>query len=155
MVSLKKTSGLLKKEAFMFVYVRKAHYHETDMMGVVHHSNYLKWMEEARIAFMDFVGTGYAEVEKNSVVSPVTGVTVDYKKPVLFGDEIEIRLSVKAYTGIRLEICYKMFNRTRNEICTVATSKHCFLKDGRVISMKKEMPTLDSKFAGYLAGAQS
>ncbi|MBO4217854.1 MAG: acyl-CoA thioesterase [Clostridia bacterium] len=139
----------------MFVYVRKAHYHETDMMGVVHHSNYLKWMEEARIAFMDFVGTGYAEVEKNSIVSPVTSVTVDYKKPVRFDDEIEIRLSVKAYTGIRLEIGYEMFNRTKNELCTAAASKHCFLKDGRVISMKKERPDLDAVFTGYLSGDRS
>ncbi len=139
----------------MFAYVRKAHYHETDMMGVVHHSNYLRWMEEARIAFMDFVGTGYAEVEKESVVSPVTAVAVEYKRPVYFNDEVEIRVTVISYTGIRLEIGYEFFNRTRNEICTEATSKHCFVKNGRVVSMKKQMPDLDAKFAEYCKKEQS
>ena len=47
----------------MFVYTRKAHYHETDQMGVVHHSNHVKWMEEARVAFMDELGLSYRDVE--------------------------------------------------------------------------------------------
>ena len=46
-----------------FMYLRKAQYHETDQMGFIHHSNYIKWMEEARVAFMDQIGMGYAEVE--------------------------------------------------------------------------------------------
>ena len=47
----------------MSVYKRKAQYHETDQMGIIHHSNYIKWMEEARIAFMGEMGFGYGEVE--------------------------------------------------------------------------------------------
>ena len=68
----------------MFTYERKAHYHETDQMGLIHHSNYVKWMEEARIAFMDEIGMSYMNLEESGVVSPVTGITVDYKKPVRF-----------------------------------------------------------------------
>ena len=34
-------------------YLRKVHYHETDKMGITHHTNYIKWMEEARIDFLD------------------------------------------------------------------------------------------------------
>ena len=48
----------------MGVYRRKAQYHETDQMGIIHHSNYVKWMEEARIDFMKEMGFGYGEVEK-------------------------------------------------------------------------------------------
>lgn len=33
----------------MFTYVKEAHYHETDQMGVIHHANYVKWIEEARL----------------------------------------------------------------------------------------------------------
>ena len=42
----------------MFVYKRRAQYHETDQMGIIHHSNYVKWMEEARVRFMDLLGLG-------------------------------------------------------------------------------------------------
>ena len=51
----------------MFVYSRKAHYHETDQMGVVHHANYPKWMEEARVAFLDSLGMSYRAMEEAGV----------------------------------------------------------------------------------------
>ena len=42
---------------------RKVQYYETDMMGIVHHANYLHWMEEARIDFMDQMGFPYKRIE--------------------------------------------------------------------------------------------
>ena len=45
----------------MFSYERTACYHETDQMGIIHHSNYVKWREEARIAFLESVGTLHLE----------------------------------------------------------------------------------------------
>ena len=57
-----------------FTYERKANYYETDMMGVVHHSNYLRYFEEARIAFMDSLGIPYKELEENGIMSPVLSV---------------------------------------------------------------------------------
>ena len=64
----------------MFLYRRKAQYHETDQMGIIHHSNYVKWMEEARVAFLDYVGLGYGKVERLGIVSPVVGITLGYKR---------------------------------------------------------------------------
>ena len=61
----------------MFVYKRRAQYHETDQMGIIHHSNYVKWMEEARVRFMDVLGLGYREMEEQGIQSPVAGISVD------------------------------------------------------------------------------
>ena len=72
----------------MTPYSRSVHYYETDMMGVVHHANYIHWMEEARIDFMDRLGFPYRKMEEEGVLSPVKSVSVDYKKPSTFGDEI-------------------------------------------------------------------
>ncbi len=135
----------------MFCYYRKAQYHETDQMGIIHHANYLKWMEEARVAYMDKTGMGYAEVERLHVTSPVVHIEIDYKKPVRFADEVEISVSIRQYTGIKLEIEYRFFNKTTQEVCTVASSKHCFLKDGKVISLRRELPELDAKFAAQIS----
>ena len=131
----------------MGVYRRRAQYHETDQMGIIHHSNYVKWMEEARIAFMGELGFGYNEVEKRGIVSPVAGISVSYKRPVLFDDVVEIEVSVKRYSGVVLELEYRFFNVTRNEVCTLASSKHCFTRDGKVVSLKKEIPELDGLFS--------
>ena len=50
-------------------------------MGVVHHSNHVKWMEEARVAFMDELGLSYRDVEASSVATPVVALAVEYKNP--------------------------------------------------------------------------
>lgn len=42
-------------------YVHQAQYYETDQMGIIHHSNYIRWMEEARIAYMDEVDFPYKQ----------------------------------------------------------------------------------------------
>lgn len=126
-----------------YTYYRKAQYHETDQMGIIHHSNYVKWMEEARISYMDQMGFSYRKVEELGVISPVVNISVSYKKQVSFDNEIQIRVSVKKYNSISLEFNYEFFNVSKNEICTIASSRHCFLKEGKLISLKKEIPDLD------------
>jgi len=132
----------------MFIYRRRAHYHETDQMGIIHHANYIKWMEEARVAFMDDLGFSYKKMEDLGIVSPVTGVTADYKKPVRFDDEVEVRVKITSYNGVRLKLDYEFFDVTTGEVCTAASSGHCFLKDGRLISLKRACPELDAIFGG-------
>ena len=126
-----------------YTYYRKAQYHETDQMGIIHHSNYVKWMEEARIGYMNQMGFSYKRVEEMGIISPVVEISVAYRKQVSFDDEIQISVSIKKYNGISLEFNYQFFNITKNEICTTAYSRHCFLKNGKLISVKKEVPELD------------
>lgn len=126
-----------------YTYYRKAQYHETDQMGIIHHSNYVKWMEEARIGYMNQMGFSYKRVEEMGIISPVVEISVAYKKQVSFDDEIQISVSIKKYNGISLEFNYQFFNITKNEICTTAYSRHCFLKNGKLISVRKEVPELD------------
>ena len=45
------------------VYEHKTQYYETDQMGIIHHSNYIRWMEEARMDLMDQIGLSYKEME--------------------------------------------------------------------------------------------
>ena len=75
-----------------YTYYRKAQYHETDQMGIIHHSNYVKWMEEARIGYMSRMGFSYKKVEELGVISPVVEISVAYRKQVFFDDEIRIRV---------------------------------------------------------------
>lgn len=46
-------------------YVRKINYYETDKMGITHHSNYVRFMEEARTDFLEKHGCGYSSFEKS------------------------------------------------------------------------------------------
>ena len=134
----------------MFTYTKKAQYHETDQMGIIHHANYVKWMEEARLAYLEELGLGYRQVEEEQVFSPVVGVGVQYKFPVRFADEVEISVSVKTYTSVKLELDYKFFNKTATQLCATASSVHCFIKNGKIISLKKDMPVLHEKLSALV-----
>lgn len=127
----------------MHTYIRKAQYHETDKMGIIHHSNYIKWMEEARVDFLDSIGFGFKEIENRGVVSPVTDISVSYKNSVRFDDVVEINVFVQKYSGVILEIGYEFINKCDGKVCTTATSKHCFILDNKIISLKRKIPELD------------
>jgi acyl-CoA thioester hydrolase len=133
-----------------FKYKRRAFYHETDKMGIIHHSNYVKWMEEARVDFLKEIGMGYREIEEAGIASPVVSISLEYKKQVRFDDEILIEVSIEKYNGISFELAYEFTNLSEQEICTVASSKHCFLKDGKLISLKRELPEFDAAIREYM-----
>ena len=126
-------------------YIHKVQYYETDRMGVTHHSNYIRFMEEARIEFLAGLGFGYDKMEAAGVVSPVTSISCDFKKPTTYPDEIEIEVFVKAASAASVTLGYSM--ECRGEKVFTAESRHCFLKGGRIISLKREMPELYARLA--------
>ena len=124
----------------MTPYSRAVHYYETDMMGVVHHANYIRWMEEARIDFMDQLGFPYAAMEAQGIVSPVKAVSCEYRNPCTFGDRVCVTVSVEAFNGVVLAIRYRMRKEDGTLVCE-ARSEHVFLnREGRFVRMKREMP---------------
>lgn len=127
-------------------YIHQAQYYETDQMGIIHHSNYIRWMEEARIAYMDDLGFPYGKVEEAGIISPVLRVDCTYKAMTHFGDRIAIRVRLTSFRGVKYEISYEMRNAETGELCTTAVSEHCFLKkDGKPANIKKELPELYEK----------
>ena len=124
----------------MAPYTHRVQYYETDMMGVVHHANYIHWMEEARIDFMDRLGFPYAAMEARGVVSPVKAVSLEYKAPCTFGDVVGVTVTVASFNGVVMRIRYVM-EKANGEIACEASSEHVFLnREGRFVRMKREMP---------------
>lgn len=122
------------------MYKHIVQYYETDKMGITHHSNYIRWMEEARIAFLSEIGWDYAKLEACGVISPVTSVECKYRQSTTFPDEISIAVSVEEFKGVKLKLRYRMFNSEGKLVCT-AGSEHCFLNaQGIPIRMNKEYP---------------
>ena len=125
----------------MNAYLHRVQYYETDMMGVVHHANYVRWMEEARIDFMDQLGFPYAAMEERGVISPVKSVSCEYKRPCTFGDEIRVTVSIADFNGVVLGIKYQMEKASDGETVCEARSELVFLnREGRFVRLKREMP---------------
>ena len=127
-------------------YIHKIQYYETDKMGIVHHSNYIRWMEEARVDFFEQIGYTYHQLELDGIISPVVRVECNYKLSTKFEEIVEIELKIKEFKGVKLIFEYIMRNKQSGEVVAEAISKHCFVnEEGRPIILKKEFPELDSK----------
>jgi acyl-CoA thioester hydrolase len=123
-------------------YIHTVQYYETDKMGITHHSNYIRWMEEARIDFLYQIGWDYAKLEEKGIVSPVLNVSCDYKQSTTFSDHVHIRVTVKEFKGVKLHLAYEMKNQEGKLVCS-GTSTHAFINlEGKPIRMKQEHPEL-------------
>ena len=119
-------------------------------MGIIHHSNYIRWMEEARLDLMEQIGLPYKEMEGMAVISPVLSVSCEYHSMVHFDDTVVIETRIIKYNGIKMELEYRMTDKETGELRTTAKSAHCFLnRAGRPISLKRSYPELDTKFFEY------
>lgn len=120
-------------------YQHKVQYYETDKMGIVHHSNYIKWMEEARIDFLEQIGWNFDKLEAAGVVSPVLTIDCKYRLSTVFPDLIDIDVWVENFKGFKLKIGYAM-ERDGVLVCE-GSSEHCFMDtNGRLVNIKRENP---------------
>lgn len=122
-------------------YIHQVHYYETDRMGVTRHSNYIRWMEEARIAILNHLGWGYDRLEALGVVSPVTAVDCKYIASTTFADAVSIALAVETFNGVTLRLRYEM-HKADGALCCTGHTEHCFLnREGRFLRLKRDFPT--------------
>lgn len=134
-----------------FTFERKINYYETDRMGVVHHSNYIRYMEEARCAWMDNMGLPFSTLEENGITIPVLGVNCEYKYHVTFEDTIIIKLFMKEYTGVRMTVSYEITDKKTGHIVLLGETKHCFTnKELKPINLKKYNENFNDKFKNLL-----
>ena len=135
----------------MSKYIHKVNYYETDKMGITHHSNYIRFMEEARMNFLAEIGYPITPFEAEGVTSPVVSVNCEYKHSTTYGDKIEIEVFLVKYTGVKLTLSYTMRNADTGDLVATATSQHCFIdKSGLPIAVKKHFPDLDSVLKAQL-----
>ena len=127
------------------MYKHFVQYYETDKMGITHHSNYIRFMEEARVQFFKNIGFDYAELEQNGIFSPVVEIGCKFVKPTHFNDEIFVDIKIIQYSGVRLAVHYLMYSND----CLVfeGNSKHCFLSAaGKVVRLgENNFPKLHEK----------
>ena len=124
-------------------YRHEVKYYECERMGIKHHSNYIRFLEEERVHWMDQLGFGFDRMEAEGVVSPVVAVECRYRQPTTFKDVIEIVPTVAETTALKLVISYTMTVAGRT-ICT-GTSTHCFMENGRPVSLEVRFPEFYAK----------
>lgn len=133
-------------------YMLKARYYETDQMGIIHHSNYIRWMEEARIDVLNQLGYPYRRFEEMGYMSPVLHAECEYKKSVKFDDEVKIVVSIQDFGKVKFTLRYDIYNMSEGGcLSACGLTRHCFLnKDGRPVMMNKEMKEFSGTMQKFL-----
>lgn len=122
-------------------YIHKVQYYETDAMGVVHHSNYIRWFEEARLDYLEQLGYNYRQLEDENIVSPVLEITAKYKSSVRYGDTVKIKIIETSFNGVKLEFSYEITDAVTGQLRTTGSSRHCFLdREGHFLRIKQQKP---------------
>ena len=129
-------------------YTHKVQFYETDQMGIVHHSNYIRWFEEARVDYMEQLGYGYKKTADSGIDFAVLSVLCEYKSMTRFGDFVDILLEIESLTPTRITLIYKVTDKETGALRATGESGHCYFhsQKKRPVSLKKELPELFSLF---------
>ena len=92
-------------------------YYETDLMGIVHHSNYIRYFECGRHQFLLDVGLPIMEIEKEGIMMPVVSVEAHYHTPARMGDVLRVVSRVEKEPMARIEVQTDIFNQKGEKVC--------------------------------------
>ncbi|MEM9176377.1 MAG: thioesterase family protein [Myxococcota bacterium] len=112
-------------------------FHETDAMGIVHHSNYLKYCENARVVWLETHDKSYPDWIELGLHFAVTKVDLDYKQPAKFDDVLDVTVWLEWVRGASLAMAYEIARA--GELLVSGRTEHASINDeGRVRRLPKE-----------------
>lgn len=88
----------------------RVRYGETDQMGVVYYGNYAQYLEIARVEWMRSQGVSYKEMEEDGIMLPVVNLTVNYKKPAVYDEELTLCTSLKEIPNVKITFQHEIYN---------------------------------------------
>ena len=86
-------------------------YYETDQMGIVHHSNYIRYFECGRSDMMAKHGLPIEKIEEEGVMLPVVAVECHYKASAVMGDTLRIVSSIEKVPLAKLVVKSEVYNQ--------------------------------------------
>ena len=103
---------MMKSELFLDV-----RYYETDQMGIVHHSNYIRYFECGRTAMQKELGLPLEKIEESGVMLPVVSVECRYKVPAKLGDTLRVVSIIDEMPRAKLVIRNEIYNPEGYLVC--------------------------------------
>jgi acyl-CoA thioester hydrolase len=124
-----------------FVHRVRTRFAETDAMGIIHHAAYAAYLEEARAAFLDAAGHPYGQVQAEGVGLSVVELYLDYRRPLRFGETVDIGLTVGELTRTSFQVGYLL--DVNGETRSTAASVHAAVDpEGRPLRLPPWMPSV-------------
>jgi acyl-CoA thioester hydrolase len=120
-------------------------------MGVVHHSNYLKLIEEARLQWCNEYIMDYKTMESKGCIIPAVSANENFLDYLRFDDPFSIEVNLKEFRGIKMTFSYKIYNEDTGVLCYTGESSHFFAKQSGkeeylpYLSFRKDFPKIYKK----------
>ncbi len=125
-------------------------YYETDAMQIVHHSNYIRWMEEVRLDYLSKVGLAYDVMEAHGIIIPVLSASCEYKTATRYGETVRITAKMERFDGLRFYVTYRITSEDGSVLHATGSTSHCFLnRDMKPVNVKKAAPAIYDFFRHF------
>lgn len=123
----------------IFIRVR---YVECDPMGYLHHSNYLPYFEMGRTELLRQLGITYRDLEERGFIFVVARISVNFKRPIRYDDELELVTRIQRQTRARIDHVYELYNRQSRLLLTTAESTiACVNRKGEPTAIPDDLAT--------------
>jgi len=102
---------------------------DTDGMGIVYHTNYIKWFEIGRNEYLRQIGFPYSVLEKDKFWLPVSSVECSYRLPAYYDDVLEISSWIGELKSATVVINYEIHRKSTDELLVIGHTKHAITDD--------------------------
>lgn len=125
----------------------RVRYAETDQMGIVHHSNYYVYFEEAREDFIAGAEIRYKDMEDAGVMMPLVETQCRYLEGAKYDDMLIVETSLEALSPIKVVLQYKVIREIDNRILAKGKTTQTFVDKNifKIINLKDKHPELWNK----------
>ena len=112
----------------------RAIYADTDAMGVVYHSNYIRWFEIGRTELMRDRGIVYARLEEEGFFLPVTQLYCHYLTPARYDDYVLIETAIGYFRRASIRFDYEIRNGDGTRVLAEGYTVHAFTnRNGKIV----------------------
>lgn len=98
-------------------------FYETDMMGIVHHSNHIRWFEMGRVEYLKAAGVTLEELLAKDYVFPIMSVDCKYISAIRYGDVIRIETKMESMSRAQLTFSYRLIRESDGQLMATGSSK--------------------------------
>jgi len=119
------------------IYKRRVQFYETDAQGIVHHSNYFRYFEEARGEYLRVIGIPYSQIRDLGYEVVLLSASCEFKKPLFYDEVISIELEILNLNRFAFEFDYRV--HVEGELRATARTKHCLVRNGKIVSIPEEI----------------
>ncbi len=109
-----------------YTYIHKTQYYESDQMGVIHHSNYIRWFEIGRVEFLREAGITLGELMDDGIVFPITDVSAKFLSRGRFDDVLVIETTPTALTKAKMAFDYRILKKEDETVLVTGHTQNVF-----------------------------